>query len=303
MGERTKEDVRIELEYFERIEVNPRLILLRLGGQPAPEDDVVLLVTADGDSHRTEPLAGSVAVEPDGRWRAAFPIRRELMETAGVTFALEAGETIDLPSPTDRVLSGEHEATRVNGSGADAVAEEAATEDAGAAEDGEESAAAEEPEPPASSPKRRSNAPLVWGTVVLGLLAAVAVVAFALGQGGSDSATTSSKQPAQTTTPQTLAALPGTGVKASAQAVPLGHDRFSLRIRGLKAGTYEAWAFNSIIDCKPLATFKGPAAKVTITLPADASRYHFLDVSREGDASPNHSGLSVLRVPMSALTS
>jgi hypothetical protein len=44
------------------------------------------------------------------------------------------------------------------------------------------------------------------------------------------------------------------------------------------------------------------AGALTAKLPADARKYRFVDISREpADGNPNHSGASVVRVPLAPL--
>jgi hypothetical protein len=51
-----------------------------------------------------------------------------------------------------------------------------------------------------------------------------------------------------------------------------------------------------------IARFEGPRASVAARLPKGFQRHRFIDVSREpADGNANHSGASVLRVPLAAL--
>jgi hypothetical protein len=102
----TMTDAPFELEYFERIDVNPRLTLLRVGGSPAPDEEALaLVVSVDGEDFRTRPLGGSVSVEEGGRWRAAFPVPSERLEGAELSYTLETGETVrPRPRPRRRTL-------------------------------------------------------------------------------------------------------------------------------------------------------------------------------------------------------
>ncbi len=67
---------------------------------------------------------------------------------------------------------------------------------------------------------------------------------------------------------------------------------------------YAVWLYNSIGDARLLDSAVGSATRTwTSPCPADADRYRFVDVSREPiDDNPNHSGASVLRVPLADLT-
>jgi len=67
-------------------------------------------------------------------------------------------------------------------------------------------------------------------------------------------------------------------------------------------GSYEVWLYNDEIDSVPVASFRSGSATVTAKLPASAAGYRYLDVSQEpADGNPNHSGQSVLRVPLRSL--
>ncbi len=61
-------------------------------------------------------------------------------------------------------------------------------------------------------------------------------------------------------------------------------------------GTYVAWLYNSIIDSERLTAITAPSGHVTVSLPADASRYQWIDVSLQPAGTVNHSGQSMLRV-------
>jgi hypothetical protein len=72
-----------------------------------------------------------------------------------------------------------------------------------------------------------------------------------------------------------------------------------MRIARLPAGSYTVWLYDNVADAAPLVRFKAATGTVDIRVPADARHYRYLDVSREpADGNPNHSGESVLRVPL-----
>jgi hypothetical protein len=110
------------------------------------------------------------------------------------------------------------------------------------------------------------------------------------------------KPPQGGPTPASLQPLPEAPKGATARVSPISDGRATLTVSGLPRGTYEAWLYNEILDAKPLVTFHGPEATVALEVPADAGHFRDLDVSREGDANPGHSGQSVLRIPLSSLT-
>src|SRR5207249_2169207 len=80
--------------------------------------------------------------------------------------------------------------------------------------------------------------------------------------------------------------------------------RLTLTVSGLArpAGSYEVWLYNDQIDAVPVTSFRSGAGTVNAKLPRSPSGYRYLDVSLEpADGNPNHSGQSVLRVPLRSL--
>jgi hypothetical protein len=311
-------DTRLSLEYFERIEVNPRLTLLRVGGSPAPDESrLALVVSVDGEEIRTTPLGGSVSVEDNGRWRAAFPVPSDQLEGAELSYTLDTGETVELPEPAVRVLPNRAEEAALAPPDEPALAEEPVEELPVAAE---EPVAAAEPEPavvqePAPAepggPDASGLAPAPrrgrrwWLLAVLALLVAVViaiVVVVVASNGTDDNGATPSKSSGGGRSPAALQALPEAPNGVKAGLTPITAGRATLTVSGLPSGTYEAWLYNDILDAKPLATFHGPNATVSLKFPADVGHFEELDVSHEGDANPGHSGQSVLRVPLAGLT-
>ena len=58
-----------------------------------------------------------------------------------------------------------------------------------------------------------------------------------------------------------------------------------------------------MIDAVSLTKVQGTKLSLDLKLPANASHYRYVDVSLEpADGNPNHSGESVLRVPLSKLS-
>jgi hypothetical protein len=173
---------------------------------------------------------------------------------------------------------------------------------------------------PAARPResrRRSLLPILLP--ILLLLAVVAVIV-AVGTNDGDSeksgGATTQAQPDQPTTakepeqqpkpdakkpkPTRLTTLGSSSAKGSAT---LENGRLTLTLRNLppaNGGTYTLWLFDNVIDAQELKTVKN--GKATVKLPKDADQYEFLDVSVEPkDGNPNHSGQSVLRVPLEKL--
>ena len=97
------------------------------------------------------------------------------------------------------------------------------------------------------------------------------------------------------------------GVRAEGAARLVGHGRgarLELRVRGLPAleDAYEVWLFNSVADAVGLARVVRGSFALRVRLPVRPSRYRYLDISREPfDGNANHSGVSVMRVPVSRL--
>jgi hypothetical protein len=115
-------------------------------------------------------------------------------------------------------------------------------------------------------------------------------------------------KPAPASGPQAkLAPVAGSAHGAAGTAALLdGGRRLRIAVSGLPdphGGAYEVWLYNSVIDAHSLVTEKGTSVKLDLKLPANASRWHFVDISLEpADGNPNHSGASVLRVALSKLS-
>jgi hypothetical protein len=91
------------------------------------------------------------------------------------------------------------------------------------------------------------------------------------------------------------------GVSGSAQL--RGADRIRVSVKGLPAasGAYTVWLYDSVASAVPLGHLND--GKLTASLPKGYSRFRSLDVSLEPrDGNANHSGASVMRAPLSALT-
>jgi hypothetical protein len=170
--------------------------------------------------------------------------------------------------------------------------------------------------------RRRSLLPIILPIL---LLVAVVAVILAIGSGGDEDSETSepagqqqAQQPepkadepkpeepkpeepkAEQPKPTRLTAL-GSG-DATGTATIEG-ERLTMTLRGLPdagGSTYTVWLYDSVIEAEQLETVKN--GKVQAKLPKNADEYEFLDVSLEPeDGNPNHSGQSVLRVPLSKL--
>jgi hypothetical protein len=175
--------------------------------------------------------------------------------------------------------------------------------------------AAEPAEPPTKS--RRSRLPLLLALLAV---AAVALVIVLASSGTSEKPKTSAqssapapsppqkpakpaKQPAPVAQKAQLAALGGASGATGTAALTQGAKRLTIDATGLPDGTYQVWLYNSVIDAVSLVKVRGTKLTLDLKLPSHASHYRYVDVSREpADGNPNHSGQSVLRVPLAKLS-
>jgi hypothetical protein len=191
---------------------------------------------------------------------------------------------------------------------------------AGSRADGSEEPAAESDEPPAAEPPAPppppppSARPGERGLALPAagvLLLVTAGVVFGVTRGGGHSvghsrprarppAAAAAAAPAAVTTG--LSPLPG-GPTGATGAVSLTSSRHILNLRltvsqlppALPGGRYVAWLYNSVLDSEALGPLTGTTAR--FTLPADAARFTWIDVSLQPAGDANHSGDSQLRAP------
>ena len=145
--------------------------------------------------------------------------------------------------------------------------------------------------------------------VILALVAILgAVLALLLSGGDDEGSNESGSQPA----PKEGEPQPPPPEGNSARLTPVQAERgggrvtvtdegVTIVVRDLPdpEGAYQVWLYDSIVQAKSLGTITDGGGRVETTLPPDASRYRFLDVSLEpADENPNHSGDSVLRAPL-----
>jgi hypothetical protein len=85
-----------------------------------------------------------------------------------------------------------------------------------------------------------------------------------------------------------------------------GGKRLVIDVSGLpspRGGSYQVWLYDSVIEARSLGAGRGTKLALDLKLPAAAPRYRFVDISREpADGNTNHSGASVLRVPLERLS-
>jgi hypothetical protein len=171
------------------------------------------------------------------------------------------------------------------------------------------------PEPPAGAaraqrPRRRS------GLVVLVVLAGAligAVLGFVLiGSSDDDGKSAASSAPATSSAPAPkpralqplVEGFPGQGTAVIEGTGANRRIKVTLRNLPPREEAYSVWLYNTIGDARLLDSAVGSSLDVDKPLPADADRYRFVDVSREPiDGNPNHSGASLLRIPLADLTS
>lgn len=189
------------------------------------------------------------------------------------------------------------------------------------------SAAAAAPTRKPTESRRRSLLPIILPILLLVAVAAVIVV---VGSGGeSDSETSEPAGQEQPQQPEPKADAPkadepekpkaeepateqpkptrltALGSGDATGTVTVDGGRLEMTVRDLAdpgGSTYTVWLYDSVIDAEQLTTVKD--GKVQAKLPNNADEFEFLDVSLEPrDGNDNHSGQSVLRVPLSKLES
>ena len=173
--------------------------------------------------------------------------------------------------------------------------------------------------------RRRSRLPLLLALLAV---AAVVLVIVLATSGGSDNNSSSKPQasapkpapqkpkpaaqkpankpakpkPAAPANSTKLTALGGSGGSGTA-ALTHGGGRLVIKATGMPSATYQVWLYNSIIDATSLTKVSGTTLSLDLKLPANASHYRYVDISREpADGNPNHSGESVLRAALSKLS-
>lgn len=113
-------------------------------------------------------------------------------------------------------------------------------------------------------------------------------------------------KPAPTKKPIALTNPTGAaGGATSTAALTRGGKRLVLDVKGLPdphGGSYQVWLYSNVIDSRSIGSAHAGSFKLDVPLPANASHFRDVDVSREPhDGNPNHSGASVLRVALAKL--
>jgi hypothetical protein len=169
---------------------------------------------------------------------------------------------------------------------------------------------------------RRPRLPLLLLAVLA--VAVVAAVVLISSRSGGDGNSASKPAPAQNPAPATPTAKPqrpkppqspqarltpvspaGADVSGTARLTDAG-KRLQLTIEGLpnaRGAVYQVWLYNSVIDSRNIGGARGTKITLSARLPKNIRRYRFIDVSREpADGNRNHSGASIVRVPVAKLT-
>jgi hypothetical protein len=127
--------------------------------------------------------------------------------------------------------------------------------------------------------------------------------------------TTESTTTTSTTTPPptpgvTMDPLPGMPDRGTATISLSGSgDQLTVDVdlKGMPApaggsGVYELWLYNTLIGARSLGTTDSGDGSISARLPADASDFRFLDLSRESGPSDHiHSGISIRRAELAPL--
>jgi hypothetical protein len=204
-----------------------------------------------------------------------------------------------VPAPED--ASTELEAPSGNGS-------------AGAAEAAPDLETAEAAPTDKTSPSSSRRRPLLWAALILVVLVVLIVV---LTSGGSSRhrrpAATSTRPVATAPAASTGQSPPTTSTSAPLLVVPGGPAhatgtvavsrtgstvKLNLSVRNLPPpvhGHYEVWLYDSLIYSEDLGRLRDGATRLSLRIPADAGRYHWIDVSSQPVGRVFHSGESLLR--------
>lgn len=163
---------------------------------------------------------------------------------------------------------------------------------------------------PAKADERPSRRGTVIAILVVALLGIATGTLVALITKESDEQTAGppgrddvDEPPEPTRPPVALEALPGARRATGEARIRRDGDRARLvmDLKGLADGTYQAWLYDSTSRARPIVRFRHDTTHLDVTVPVDPTHYRSLDVSREQDSNPNHSGASLLRAPIERL--
>lgn len=170
--------------------------------------------------------------------------------------------------------------------------------------------------PPRAPEKPRRSRPLLL--TLLGA-AAVALVVVLASSGDDEPGTSAGGSGSPAPEPQAGKAQPaapapkvalvpmgaaGARVRGTA-SLTKGGKRLRIDVSGLpdpRGGRYQAWLYNSVVDARSLAAARGTKLQLDLKRPPAAAKWRLIDISLEPrDGNPNHSGRSVVRVPLAKL--
>jgi hypothetical protein len=171
------------------------------------------------------------------------------------------------------------------------------------------------PAPPdgqvAPPPRRTRERRGPWAAVVVVVVGALlgALIGLLLFGGDSDSGddggSTAKAPRAQSVALEPVsAAFPASGTARIEGTGPDSRLVLSLRDLPPREEAYAVWLYDSLGDSLLVDQAVGSSIDVNTRLPADPARYRYIDISREPlDGNRNHSGESVMRVPVDSLLS
>jgi hypothetical protein len=315
--------VELELEYFELVDTGNEMTLLRLAGRwagvdPRSLERPSLVLNAGGSLRRLPALPdnGGRAGGPGTLWRAAFGAPTSLAKTGSAQYSLDVGLRVDLPRPVPRQIvrrphHGPHRADTAESSdaappqhgptvamleaGPEATAPRRRLNAVPPEERPADAPSQERPADAAGQQRRRRGTVLA---ILLGAVAGAAVAVAAFGSGGHGGQGGAGAR-LKTVSLQPAVALAGSAARGVVTEDASGHGQLTLR--GLPAGRYTVWMFDSILDAEPVGAVTAPGGTVALPDRAELRRHRFLDVSHEDDDNPNHSGQSILRLSIARL--
>ncbi|MBN1530290.1 MAG: anti-sigma factor [Thermoleophilaceae bacterium] len=169
------------------------------------------------------------------------------------------------------------------------------------------------PTPAAPKPSTRRRRPRAAILVVIAGALLGGVAGLLLFGGDADDDGKSDKPAATAETPAAPASKPvelepvlsDFPARGTARIEGSGEDsRLIMSLSGLppREEAYAVWLYNSVTDAVLIDRVVGTSLEVDEVLPADPADYRFIDVSQEPiDDNPNHSGASVMRIPVDEL--
>lgn len=155
--------------------------------------------------------------------------------------------------------------------------------------------------------RRRRSAKLfaALGVVLLAGAITVALATRGDNDGGDRSAAAEGGQAATPAGPKVELTAPGGGPGKGTAQVLKGGQRLAVTVSDLPDpgdSRYAVWLYDSVLKARQIASADRGDFALEARLPGVAPRFDLLDISLEpDDGNPQHSGQSVLRVPVSEL--